>query len=109
IVWSRVVVSTQISNHHAGTITKDNVPEDLLAAFEEKRSTVVPARFAKSKDDVIVEQAQTDWSQHEHATLLAKALLIGAWSGSNQKDQELVASVLGEGGLGTIREILYEP
>ena len=74
-VWSRVVDTVQTWNQNAGTITPDNLPEDLLEAFKQKPVAEMPEEFKGAQEKPI-----TDWAQHPDATDLALAVLIGAWN-----------------------------
>ncbi len=125
LVWSRIVDFVQTWNQNAGTITRENLPEDLLEEFEKKVVVVkeMPERFKaaqeSSKKDlpeylpeefekkaaaaeeipeeskVAQESSKTDWMQHPDATHLALVVLIGAWQDKSQNDLEVMAQLLG--------------
>ncbi len=89
-VWSRIVDFVQTWNQNAGTITRENLPEDLLKEFEKKVVAVdeMPERFKTA-------QERTDWMQHSDATYLALTVLIGAWQDESQYDRDVIAQLLG--------------
>lgn len=73
--WLRVIEFVQKMNTHAATITKNNVPEDLLEMFREKAAIEFPKELA-----VKTTKSVTDWATHPDASLIALTLLIGAWN-----------------------------
>jgi hypothetical protein len=81
-VWSRVVDIVQTWNQDAGTIILEKLPQDLKEAFKQPVVTYIP------KELIIIqaESVKTDWSQHQHATDLALANLIGAWNEKKEAD-----------------------
>ncbi len=108
-VWSRIVDFVQTWNQNAGTITRENLSEDILEAFEKKVVVVeeMPERFKAAQ-----ESSKTDWMQHPDATHLALAVLIGAWEDKSQNDCEVIAKLLDisyEEWLKKVQEILLYP
>ncbi len=106
-VWSQIVYIVQEKNKNAGTITRENLPEDLLKAFEKKVVEVeeMPEEFKAA-------QKRTDWMQHPDATYLALAILIGAWQDESQNDLDAIAKLLGisyDEWLKKAQEILHYP
>ena len=89
-VWSRVVDIVQTWNQDAGTITPDNLPEDLLEAFKRKPVVEIPEAFKGSQ-----EQPKTDGAKHPDAIELALAVLIGAWNEKSQCDRDAIPQLLG--------------
>lgn len=89
-VWSRVVDIVQGWNQDAGTVTRDNLPEDLLEAFKQKRVTSIPVQFQTPNP-----QSKTDWNQHPDATYLALVVLLGSWKDNNESDRIAVSQLLG--------------
>jgi len=105
-LWSRVVDTVQTWNQNAGTITLDNLPEDLLEAFEKKAVVEMPEELK-----IISEKTKTDWTQHSDATYLALVVLIGGWQDQNPCDIEAVAKLLNisyDDWLNKAREILHD-
>jgi hypothetical protein len=106
-VWSRIVDIVQTWNQDAGTITPDNMPDDLLEAFKQKAVAEMPKEFKGSQD-----KPKTDWTQHPDATYLSLAILIGSWQDKNPYDLEVIAQLLRvsyEEWLKKAREILHFP
>lgn len=105
--WSRVVDLVQTWNQNAGTITRGNLPEDLLISFRPKFVMNIPEEFQTGQGIQI-----TDWSQHPDATLLGLAVLVGAWNEKNNSDLEAITQLLGisyDAWLQKAREVLHHP
>jgi len=106
-VWSRTIEIVQTWNQDAGTITSDNLPEDLLEAFKQKAAAQMPKEFTAAQ-----EKLETDWAQHPDATYLALAVLIGAWNEKTQCDLDVITQMLGisyDEWLKKARELLHYP
>jgi hypothetical protein len=106
-VWSRVIDIVQTWNQDAGTITPNNLPEDLMEAFKQKAVAKMPEEFKAAQ-----EKPKTDWTQHPDATYLALAVLIGSWQDKSQRDLEAITQLLGisyDEWLEKAREILHCP
>ncbi len=108
-IWPRIIYAVQICNQNGGTITRENLPEDLLKAFEKKvvAEEKIPERFKAAQ-----ESSKTDWMQHPDATYLALVVLIGAWQDESQYDREVIEQLLGisyDKWLKKAQEILHHP
>ncbi len=106
-VWPRIIYAVQICNQNGGTITRENLPEYLLKAFE-KKVVVIEERPEKFK--TAQESSKTDWVQHPDAAHLALAVLIGAWQDESQYDREVIEQLLGisyDKWLKKVQEILH--
>ncbi len=106
-LWSRVVDIVQTWNHDAGTITRNNLPEDLLEAFRKKVVEEIPEEFTLARD-----KSEADWAQHPDATYLALAVLIGAWNEKSQYDLDAITQLLDisyDEWLRKARELLHYP
>lgn len=105
-VWSRILEFTNNRNHHAGCITRNDLPEELTSIF-------VTAPISEIPENLIRPQVpSTDWTQHPDATYLALAVLIGAWQDKSQCDLETITQLLGisyDEWLKKAREILHCP
>lgn len=75
VAWLRVVDFVQKMNKHAASITKSNIPEDLLEMFKEKIAVEFPKELSAKAT-----HSTTDWANHPDASYIAMALLIGAWN-----------------------------
>ena len=100
-VWSRVVDIVQIRNHGAGTITRENLPEDLMEAFKQPEIIHIPeeleaAQVAGELTAVQPETEEIDWNKHQYASYLALANLVGAWNGNNDSDTAVLGELTGE-------------
>jgi hypothetical protein len=104
-VWSRVVDIVQAWNQDAGTITRSNLPDDLLEVFKQRAVIEMPEDFKAAQD-----KPKTDWARHPDATFLALAVLIGSWQDKSQCDLETINQLLGisyDEWLKKAREILH--
>lgn len=91
LLWSRVVDIVQTWNQDAGTITKEGLPEDLIEAFKQPAFAQIPEELATTQS----KSSKTDWNQHQHATDIALANLLGAWNEKNEADIAVLSHLLG--------------
>ena len=87
-IWSRVVDIVQAWNHDAGTIILEKLPLDLKEAFKQPTVVYIPKELTETQADSV----ETDWGEHQYATDIALANLVGAWNEKSESD----ISVLGE-------------
>lgn len=97
-IWCQIVNEVQDFNQYAGSITLDNLPDDLVEHFREPEITHIPKELAKEnvEGDGAVQPVATDWNQHVSAQKLAVANLIGSWSESHEADIAVVTQIIGE-------------
>lgn len=88
-VWSRIVSTVQTWNQNAGTITRDNLPEDLLEVFKPKPVVEMPEEL-----EIPQETPRTNWVQPSNETYLALTTLIGSWNENNQNDRDVITQFL---------------
>lgn len=89
-VWSRIVDVVQSCNQSGTTITRDNLPEDLLKDFARHRSTIeIPSHLKNSRG-----QTHNQLINYQHSSELALLLLIGGWSDQNENDKKIVSQLL---------------
>ena len=107
-IWGRIVVFVQTWNQDAGTITPENIPEDLKEAFKQKISKdVIPDKWSVKQSS-----EKEDWNQHAHVSALVIANLLGAWNENNAADREVVRQLADQdfdSWISGIREILQHP
>lgn len=106
-LWSRLVDIVQSWNQDAGTITRNNLPEDVIDAFKQKVVSEVPERLMASR-----EIHKTNWDQHPDASYIALATLIGSWSEKQECDVRTLTTLLGleyDEWIQKAREILHQP
>ncbi|WP_310090448.1 hypothetical protein [Pseudoxanthomonas sacheonensis] len=106
-IWPRIVNFVQTWNKAAGTITLQNIPEDILEAFKRRVVAAFPKELA-----VVGQQETIDWGRHPDASYLALALLIGSWDDNNKSDTQEISTFLGisyEEWLGKARDMLQAP
>ena len=107
-IWGRIVDFVQTRNQNAGTITPENIPENLREAFEQKISKdVIPDKWS-----VKLSSEKEDWNHHAHASTLVVANLLGGWNENNKADCEVVRQLANkdfDSWIPGIREILQHP
>ena len=107
LVWSRAVDIAQTWNQDGGTLTRDNLPEDLLEALQHKAITEMPKGLITSP-----ETPKPDWAQHQDAIYLAFAVLMGAWNEKSKSDIDAITHMFGisyDIWLQKAQEILHHP
>ena len=85
-LWDRIVGVVQTRNQHGGTITLENLPEDLRNAFDR----TLPTKIVTINLVVQPASPDLDWNQHSSASDLVFASLLGAWNENNQADLEVI-------------------
>ena len=95
-IWYQIVNEVQDFNQYAGTITRDNLSDDLLEYFREPEITHIPKELAKEnvEDDGASQSPATNWNQNVFAQTIALANLIGSWNESNEADVEVVSRII---------------
>ena len=92
-LWPRIVNIAQDWNKDAGTITIDNIPDDVIEIFkQESAPQQVPETIETTQGKPV-----TDWTNHQDATCLALIVLAGAWKDENQSDKDAVGELMGIG------------
>jgi hypothetical protein len=107
-IWGRIVDFIQSRNQIAGTITIENIPEDIKNAFKQPIYKQIPEELLKQKKEII----RTNWNHHQYATDLALMNMIGAWNENNEKDIEVINCIVKKDSIlwiPIIREILQIP
>ncbi len=87
-IWSQIVVFVGTRNKNAGTITRDNLPDEIKVAFTRHPIETIPENPAKTLPAV----TDTDWNQHNCATQLAIANLVGSWNESDA-DKKIISII----------------
>ena len=88
-LWARLVDEVMSANQNAGTISRDNLPEDLRDIFKQRVYESIPEEFAPAQPKI----EERDWSQYPHVNDLAIANLIGAWDELNEADLEIISQL----------------
>ncbi len=107
-LWSRLLDEVQYVGENAGTITLESLPEELRAAFKQRKQEIIPKALAAPQQTAAV----PDWIEHRHAAQLAIANLLGSWDESRQADIDVIEQLAASDyatWIGALREILQEP
>ena len=89
-IWRSVVDIVQTWNQYGGTITIDNIPEDIREEFKEKSRVEMPDKLKATQ-----EKPKASLANHPDAAYLALAIMIGSWNDRNKPDLEVVSQILG--------------
>lgn len=89
-IWARLVDEVQIANQNAGTIIMENLPEDLLQLFKQRKVEEIPAKLTVP----IAPKIFAFGKNHVELSSLALAVIIGAWNEGNEQDFELVKELV---------------
>lgn len=89
-LWSRIVEIVEYWNENAGTITLDNLPEDLLEAFN-----IQGMKGSTTELSSLQGLYTIDGSRLPDASYFALSLLIGYWNENNEKDIGVIEQLLG--------------
>ena len=106
--WGRIVDIVQTRNQDAGTITRDNLPDDIREIFESPS----PGESASDASTRPLPSTEPEWNQHQFASDLASANLLGAWDENNEADLEIIRKLTNKESavwLQSVRESLYIP
>jgi hypothetical protein len=105
-VWSQIVDIVQTWNQNAGTITLENLPEDLREIFRQPVLSYIPIELTKPPDETVV---QTNGVQDLYAPDLALINTIGAWHEKNEADLAVISKITNQSSsiwVQKVREIL---
>lgn len=91
-IWAQLVDEVQSANKNAGTITPENLPEDIKEAFKQPTFSRIPKELSVKPSEPV----KTVWGQHQHATDLALANLVGAWNEKNKADIAILSRITTE-------------
>ena len=107
-LWGRLVDEVMSANQNAGTISRDNLSEDLRDTFKQRVYESIPEEFVSAQP----EPEEWDWSQYPYVNDLALANLIGSWNENNEDDRAVIQQLTRSDyftWIGGLREILGQP
>lgn len=88
-VWSKIVDLVQTWNHDAGTITPNNLPEELVTKFKHRNVTEMPDNLKTPF------KISTPILTSQYATYLGLLALLGGWNEKKPSDTKIVSQLLG--------------
>lgn len=88
-IWSQVNEYVQWVNEGAGTITIENITEDIRNAFLKVQYLSIPEEFVKGISKIEI----SDWSRTEFVEDLVLACIIGSWDENSKSDKEIVGEL----------------
>ncbi len=89
-VFARIVELVRQRNKDGGTITTEDIPEDIREKFKPQVATSMPEEFKVSP-----KTSETNWDQDLNADYLALAVLVGAWDNNSSNDNEVIFRLTG--------------
>ena len=108
-VWSRVVDIVQTWNKDAGTISKQNLPEDILAVFRKREIVKIPDDLSATFDTP-QDVKKSNWLEQPYVTDLALVSLIGSWNENFAADKAILSKLFDsdyESWILKVQEILH--
>ena len=108
MVWGRIVDVVQTWNQHAGTITPDKLPDDLIEIFAQK----VTVEKMPEELNPVKAKKETIWDDFQYRYELSLFCLIGGWNENNENDIAVLCKLLNtdyETLLPKARDILHIP
>ena len=94
-IWSQIVCEVQNFNREGGTITFENIPEEIKSYFKEPVLNYMPSNLFQSPNQKN-QNISTDWNSHDSASKLALVNLIGSWNEKNEHDKDIIKELSGE-------------
>ncbi|SNT70042.1 hypothetical protein [Psychrobacter sp. LV10R520-6] len=95
-IWCKIIAEVQQFNQNAGTITLENLSEDIKKHFETPKLAYLPEHLASIANLPQLPAQSTNWSNHKSAEQLAFANLVGSWNEKNEADKQAVSIIVGE-------------
>lgn len=89
-IWTQVIDEVSTANKNAGTLSKANLPLELVTAFQRQVYATIPETYAPS------EVERPDPNQFSNASAIALANLLGAWNENNEHDCGVVSKLADE-------------
>jgi hypothetical protein len=89
-VWTRVVDFVQSCNQNGGTITRENLPEDLLTVFKHEPISTIPEEFNTPRRILT-----NNWVNDADSASLSLVTLTGSWNEKNECDKEIIEQLVG--------------
>jgi hypothetical protein len=94
-IWSQIVNKVQTVNQDGGIISKSNLPDEVLEAFQKPIKAVVetmPTELVK----LLASEVSVSLSPITCATELSIAQLVGSWNENRESDRAAIEQVSGE-------------
>lgn len=91
MVWSTIKDFIAEMNVQEGTITLNNIPENIKQLFIKRKENIIPQD--------LLSKAQTNndiYSNPTYKKALAYACLIGSWSETNKNDIDIITSIINQ-------------
>lgn len=103
-IWCQIKDFVQCKNQHAGIITTENIPSEIISCFEDKNVIKIP-------EDYIASQTKVNLKKHKYAHDIALAFLLGSWNENVDADKQIVTEFVGEDyhqWIAKLRELIQE-
>jgi len=104
-LWARIVEEVMSANQSAGTLSRESLPDDLVAAFDTPQTRHMPADVART----VAPANPKRWDELEYAPDLVVASLLGGWADGSEADKAVISQLTKcryEAWLKSMREIV---
>jgi hypothetical protein len=106
-IWAQIMEIVQWESENAGFITIDSIPDNIRSAFQRSVIRTIPDNLVKTPFSV-----NPDWNQHEYASKLVFANLLGSWNENSGADIDIVSYLTREeysNWISKVRDIVLHP
>ena len=110
MIWSSLVSEIQSKNQNSGTVTWENLPEEITSVFKKKHIEEIPVDLAVSTIESESDSIELVISQSPYPNELVFSCLLGSWSEKNLEDISIISKIVNEdyeNWISKLRELLY--
>ena len=94
-IWAQIICEVQNFNKTGGTITFENIPNEIKSYFKEPILSYIPSNLLQLPYQN-GQNISTDWNSQDSASKLALVNLIGSWNEKNEHDKDIIKELSGE-------------
>jgi hypothetical protein len=110
MIWSSLVSEIQSKNQNAGTVTWENLPEEITSVFKKKHIEEIPVGLVVPTIKSELSSIELIISQSPYPNELVFSCLLGSWSEKNLEDISIISKIVNEdyeNWISKLRELLY--
>lgn len=86
-IWAQINEHIQWLSARAASIVLDNIPEEIKNSFKRIRVEAIPKEFVNDTSKIVV----GDWNDHQSASELTLACLVGSWDEKYTADKSILS------------------
>jgi len=86
-IWAQINEYIQWVSERAGSITIEDIPEEIRDVFKKIPVETIPVEFVKDTSKIVV----SNWNDHESARELAIASIVGGWDENIVADKSILS------------------